>query len=165
MPGGVREIPLTKGLVALVDADDFEWLSQWKWRASFSQGRVSAVAWIGPADNRRVVRLHRKLMCPPPGMVVDHIDGDTLNNTRANLRVCTQRENSRNRRKGGGANRFKGVYSDKRWPTRFLATIGVDYRSIKLGWFGSEAEAARAYDDAARKLHGEFARLNFPEAA
>jgi HNH endonuclease/AP2 domain len=109
------------------------------------------------------VRLHRAIMQPIAGMFVDHVDGDVLNNRRENLRVCTRAQNRRNRRKIStpAVSRFIGIAWDqekRRWQAR-ISKAGVRRR---LGRFASEEAAALAYDDAARELFGEFARLNFP---
>jgi hypothetical protein len=95
--------------------------------------------------------------------VVDHINGDTLDNRRANLRVCTKSENNRNRRKlHPTTSRFKGVYKNtKPW----IALIECNGKQFVLGRFASEEEAALAYDKAAKEHFGSFARLNFPPAA
>ncbi len=109
------------------------------------------------------VYLHRLLLDAPAGMQVDHVSGDSLDNRVANLRLCGQRGNQANQRVAGhGASRYKGVVaSGRRRP--WVAQIGVDYRGIYLGSFMSEKDAALAYDAAARRYFGEFARLNFPE--
>jgi hypothetical protein len=105
--------------------------------------------------------MHRFVMNCPAGMEVDHMDGNGLNNQKANLRICTRRQNSSNRlrRKGSG---YKGVHpydGGKKW----IVTITVDYKNINLGMFTCEKAAARCYDAVAKLAFGEFARLNFPE--
>jgi len=107
--------------------------------------------------------MHRAIMQPPKGMVVDHIDGNGLDQRRANLRVGTQRRNSHNRRPSRWtSSRFKGVYFCKA-TRKWVATIGYEGKAIYLGSFDDEAEAARAYDRKARELFGAYAYLNFPE--
>lgn len=110
---------------------------------------------------RRGLRLSRVIMQPPRGMVVDHINGDTLDNRRANLRVVTSQANSRNRAKQSQcSSRYKGVcFVAGRWS----AYIYSDYKQYRLGRFTSETEAAAAYDAAARERFGECAALNFPK--
>ena len=102
--------------------------------------------------------LHRLIMGAPG---VDHIDGNRLNNSRSNLRIATAQQNCRNRSKfAGGTSKFKGVHwskSKKKW--RGKITDG--YKSIHLGYFADEVACASAYDVAAQRIHGEFARLNF----
>jgi len=105
--------------------------------------------------------MHRMIMQPPEGMVVDHINGNGLDNRRCNLRICTQEQNARNNApKGNGASRFKGVFPcGKKWG----AKVTHRKKTHRLGVFADEVEAAKARDRLALKLHGEFARLNFPE--
>jgi hypothetical protein len=107
--------------------------------------------------------MHRQIMDPPKGKIVDHIDGNQANNCRANLRICTRRENGCNRSKPvGTTSRFKGVSWHKA-TGKWAATIHFKRRAFWLGYFDDEAEAARAYDAKAVELFGEFARLNFPD--
>ena len=110
---------------------------------------------VGPAT----IRAHREIMNPPPGMVVDHINHDKLDNRRANLRVCTPSQNRANGlRHRDSASRFKGVWMrpDGKW----IAHITHNYRRRNLGTFTTDADAAQAYDDAAKATFGEFALLN-----
>jgi hypothetical protein len=153
----VRHISLAGGLFAIVDAADYEWLSKYHWRA------------VGPSPGYacctikgKVVFMHRLIMDPPPGKVIDHVNGNKQDNRRRNLRECTQAENLRNSRKGRGTSRFKGVCWYRRFE-RWAAKIYHDGKTILLGWFDDEVEAARAYDRAALRFFGQFACLNFPE--
>ncbi len=152
-----RYIPLTQNLYALVDAEDYEGLTEYKWYAAFGlRGRVYAKRSTRPGP----VSMHRLIMNPPKGMVVDHINGNGLDNRRCNLRLCTMQENAWNRRPRveKTSSRFKGVYpcGDK-----WLAQVGRQ----RLGLFDDEVEAAKARDRKARELHGEHAWLNFsPES-
>jgi hypothetical protein len=156
-PGGdVKAIPLADGFYAYVDAADYEWLSQYNWR-------IFGGGYAARHERGKMVFMHREIMKPPKGMVVDHIDGSKANNCRFNLRVCTRQENQRNRAKTtGGASRFKGVWFEKR-KGKWRAMIHLSGKSIFLGYYAQEEEAARAYDRKAVELFGEFARLNFPE--
>jgi hypothetical protein len=154
----VRYIPLIDGRFAIVDAADFEWLSRYTWRGSgggmgYASSRIK---------NKRVF-MHRLIMNPPPGKVVDHVNGNQWDNRRANLRVCTQAENTRNRRKSRGTSRFKGVSWNAR-RRKWVAAIRLNRKAIYLGLFDDEIEAARAYDLKARELFGPYAYLNFPSA-
>jgi len=167
-PTDSREIPLTKGHVAIVDADDYPLVSAHKWRAN-EKYRVDGALCVHAmrtikVDGKETAQfLHRLLMNAPSGAQVDHIDGNGLNNTRANLRLCTNAENGRNRRiQTNGSSRFKGVgwhKKDRKWSAR----IKVNGKLIWLGCFADEMSAAKAYDAAAETHFGAFARKNFEE--
>lgn len=161
----MREIALSQGKVALVDDADFELVNQFKWSAHHQGNLWYAMRGAGPKKARVRILLHRFLTNAKPGVLVDHKDGDGLNNCRGNLRFATQAENLRNREKTkAGRNRFKGVYWSERDKV-FTAKITVNYKSIHLGSFKNEEDAARAYNTAALKHFGEFARLNEVPAA
>lgn len=156
-----REIPLTQGKAAIVDDADYDWLMQRPWH--FAGGYAHHTA-PRSAGNRNVA-MHRLIMGATPEQEVDHRNGDGLDNRRDNVRVCTRAGNTKNLAKRAGTrSRYKGV-SAKRDARHKLwrADIRADRQAYHLGSFASEDEAARAYDQAARRLHGEFARLNFPE--
>lgn len=154
----VRYIPLTKGKYAIIDAADYERVAKFKWCASGSGRRIYACRRQGP----RIVYLHCLLKNAPKGMVVDHKDGDPLNDRQSNLRICTQRQNTYNSPPRGGTSQFKGVAWNRR-ARKWQARIQCDGRKFYLGLFRDEAEAARAYDRKAHELFGEYAYLNFPE--
>ena len=155
----IRYIALTQGRFAIVDAADYEWLNRYKWYVS--KGHADKCYAMCHAGRRRPVRMHRLMMEPPAGLVVDHIDGNGLNNRRSNLRVCTQAQNLRNRPGRAATSRFKGVSFDKRRHL-WAACISDNDRTIHIGHFEDEIEAAFAYDLSAVALAGEFAYLNFP---
>jgi len=101
-------------------------------------------------------------MNAPEGVFIDHRDNDGLNNCKWNLRVCSRKQNNRNRKtRSRKTSDFKGV--DLRAGGRWRAKIRVDGKSIHIGLFATQEEAARAYDVSARKHFGEFACCNFPE--
>jgi hypothetical protein len=153
--GEVKRIPLGDGMYAYVDAADYEWLSQWTWHMLGGY----ATRW----EKGRAIFMHREILKPPKGKMVDHVNGNKLDNTRANLRTCSRPENSRNKSKPHGtSSRFRGV-SYRKDCGRWYARIRFEGRLIHLGSFTDEVEAARAYDRKAVELFGEFARLNFPE--
>ncbi len=154
--GSVKRIPVTGGLYAYVDAADYEWLSQYKWR--LVDGRYA-----GRREKGRRILMHREIMQTPPGKVCDHADGNGLDNLRDNLRNCNRQQNQRNKAKMiGGHSRFKGVQYHK--PTgKWFARIWYEGRSRSLGYYDAEEEAARAYDRAAVLCFREFAHVNFPD--
>jgi hypothetical protein len=153
MTGGVREISLTRGFIALVDEADFGWLNQWKWCAG--AGGKYAVRAGG-------IYMHRFILNAASGQIVDHANGNRLDNRRANLRFATVSQNGANGRPKGEVP-YRGVYWDGR-RQRFIARIRRDGRSRWLGQFESAEGAASAYDRAALSTFGAFARLNLPEA-
>jgi hypothetical protein len=107
--------------------------------------------------------MHRLILAAAAGQWVDHIDGDGLNNRRANLRICDPNQNAANSRRVPNTIGYRGV-----WRTiygRYYASITSKGRAVRLGSFSTAIEAAVAYDEAAKELHGEFATLNFPEGA
>ena len=115
----------------------------------------------GPRPQKETVLMHRQIMGAPSGTDVDHVDGDGLNCSRANMRVCLPTENRRNcRQYKNNTSGFKGV-SFHRMTGKWRADIGVDGKQIGLGTFSSPLDAALAYDAAAKEYFGEFARTNF----
>jgi hypothetical protein len=153
-----RVIPVTRRRFVVVDLDDYYRLSKYRWYATVSRNTFYA------ARKRRGKRIfmHREIMRPGDDMVVDHIDRDGLNNCRSNLRLCTVGENCRNAVGNAGAmSKYKGVGWHKRIK-KWTATIQADKKSYHIGYFSDEIDAAKAYDRRARKLHREFAYLNFP---
>lgn len=152
-------IPLTRGLVALVDADDAVVLSAYRWHAIEAKPGL----WYAARRARgRYIYMHREVLGHPDGLV-DHRNGDGLDNRRANLRLANHALNNCNTRKRAGTtSRYKGVSRHRgAWRARITPPGG---QQATLGRFESEAEAALAYDAAARRLFGRWARLNFPRA-
>ncbi len=152
----IRFIPLTRGLYATVDKADYERVNKYKWCVSSHGNKIYAVRNV----KHRTVFMHRFIMKPRRGKFVDHIDGNGLNNRRANLRFCTQQQNSFNRR---GKHEFTGVKPYGK-TGKYEATIQKDGKTYHLGVFDTPLDAALARDRMAIKLHGRFARLNVPEA-
>lgn len=154
-----RRIRLTQGRFAIVDPEDYEALSRHKWCAAKDGNTYYAVR----SQAYKQIRMHREILKVGGGLVCDHINHDGLDNRKANVRICTRQQNSRNRRaQEGTTSRYKGVDWNKRLQ-KWRARIYLNGRARFLGYFSSEIEAAKAYDRAARKYHGEFASLNFPE--
>jgi hypothetical protein len=159
------EIPLTQGKIAVIDDADWELVAPFKWYAQKApNGRWYArtSAWNPETRTTSKLPMHRLLL----GVTgyetkVDHRDGDGLNNRRSNIRACTNAENIRNRPKDSvpTSSRYKGVTWSK--PNqRWFASICFEGQQIHLGSFRVEEDAARAYNEAATRLFGDFARLN-----
>ncbi|MEN6576647.1 MAG: HNH endonuclease [Phycisphaerales bacterium] len=149
-------IPLSKDLFALVDPEDFEKLSRHTWFAIGKSPHIYAVR----HEKGRFLYMHREITKAPGNRFVDHINCDTLDNTRDNLRLCTRRQNHANTCSRRGSSRFVGV---SRHGDKWMAYINWRGKHYHLGLFDDEVEAAKARDRKAWELHGEFAYLNFPE--
>lgn len=158
-----RQIPLTQNQVAIVDDDDYEWLSQWNWHAKNENGHWYAMRADYSGPRQRTVRMHRAIMEAPRNKWVDHVNGDGLDNRRENLRICLPRQNCYNRSNTKrSASRFKGVTPGWK-PGLWRAQIVHDGELIYLGLFQSQRAAASAYDAAAKEHFGRFAKLNLAE--
>ena len=155
---GAKLIPLTQGKFAIVDAEDYDRLSKYKWCANKSRRSYYAVR----SNGQRQIRMHRMITSAPKGLFVDHINHNGLDNRKTNLRLCTESQNNLNRRPYGKTSRYKGVSRHKK-TNRYLAAICYQGKRFHLGTFRDEVDAAKAYDKKARELFGQFAYLNFPE--
>ena len=170
------EVPLTQGYVAIIDADDAGRILRHKWRAKRSRksdlvyAQRSVRLGRGRGAPSTCVMLHHEVMNRQPGQLIDHRNGDPLDNRKGNLRVATNRQNTENQvgsnlKRGG----FKGVYQPKKtW--RWCAGISAGEKRpngkrkrLHLGSFDTPEEAAAAYDLAAVEHFGDFAALNFPD--
>lgn len=149
------------GRTVLFDKEDSHHFEQLIWTVRMS-GTTCYVQRCVYRDGKYVgvESLHRLVTNCPSDMVVDHINGDGLDNRRANLRVCTQAENVRNRRiHSNNRSGFKGVYFDPSSTIRsWRAKISINGKRIRLGRYASAEEAHKAYKAAAKQYHGEFAR-------
>lgn len=164
-----RTISLSGGFAAVVDDEDYAHLVRHKWRAQIDKRNVYACRLRSKAecaDGRpQKVYMHRQILWVTDRRTdIDHVNQDGLDNGRSNLRICSRSENNGNRRKYGGTSQYKGVSWDAK-NGKWLAQIHLGNRRRYLGRFLEEADAARAYDDAALVQWGEFARLNFPGVA
>lgn len=179
----MKLIPLTRGLFAKVDDEDYEYLSQFNWHANLNNGGFYAVRTIRLESGKRTrLAMHRHLLnLTDKNYQVDHKDRDTLNNQKYNLRKCTVRENNKNRNSSkGSTSKYLGVhlkeckktYMTKRGMVtnikmRYVTKIQTTEKELYLGSFEhsieGEIEAAKAYDKAAKIHHGEFANLNFKD--
>jgi len=156
-------ILLDKGQKTLVDAIDFEWLSHYNWYAEWKKEYKDG-AWVvkasirgklGPTSMSRFI-----LNVTDPELLIDHIDHNTLNHRRQNLRIVTRSQNQQNRRKPrNNSSGYKGVHRriTKKGEVVWVARIAVSGIRHELGWFSTVAEAAEAYHVAAIKFHGEYA--------
>jgi hypothetical protein len=160
-----RRIPIGEGRFTIIEPGDYYRLNDFHWCISVSRDNIYAVRLelIGNGNIRKV-RMHREIMNAPGDMLVDHKNCNTLDNRRANLRLATHSQNMCNRPKSSAktTSKYRGVHFDKQ-RGKWVAKIQVNRKIIWLGYFDSENDAAKAYDNAAKKIHGEFARLNFTE--
>lgn len=153
----MKQIALTKGKYALVDDADFEWLNQWSWHA-----RGKRNVYVVRKGYGKYLLMHRELVGVPPGFILDHINGNTLDNRRSNLRVCTNQQNLMNAKLAvTNTSGFKGVCWHK-GRKKWKAQINVDKNTrAHIGLFDDKHHAALAYDLWAKDIYGEFARTNF----
>ena len=170
---GMKKIKLTQGKEALVDDEDYEMLMEHKWHSAKAGKNYYAVRSLPtqPDGTRKRLKMHRAIISATVGMEVDHINGNTLDNRKENLRECTHQQNQANRRLGKhNTSGYKGIYYKKKnrdmineharpWEAR----ISFNTKKIYLGSYKTKEEAARAYDKKAIELFGQFAQLNFPE--
>jgi hypothetical protein len=151
-----KEIKLTQGKLALVDDEDFEWLNQWKWY--YHDGYALRMS-LG--SNRKSIRMHRIIMNTPDNMEPDHINGNTLDNRKYNLRNCTHAENLCNSKiQINNASGYKGVSWNKQ-RKKWSVKIVKNQIHIFLGLYISKEDAINVYNKKAKELFGEYAKLNY----
>ena len=160
----MKQIVLTQGQYALVDDADYDWLNQYKWCAVNMKGNFYAVR-MSPRRNgkQNKILMHRQILGLEEGdkRQGDHINHNTLDNRRDNIRICTQQENHMNRKsRPNTSSRFKGVSWCSR-TKKWMAQIRINRKQIFLGRFRFEELAALSYDFAALKYFREFANFNF----
>lgn len=149
-PNEYKLIPLKSGKLTKVDNDDFELLSKYNWREDVN----------GYVINDKIGRIHRYITKAEHPFEVDHINHDILDNRKANLRVCTSGENNMNQKiRVGLTSKYKGVCWDKE-RNKWKSCIRINNKTINLGRFNNELDAAKAYNEKAKELFREFAYLN-----
>lgn len=151
------KVKLTQNKYALVDDDDFLKISQFKW-CYVSYGKTGYARRMD--KNGKTIRMHHMILPFNSGFMVDHINMNGLDNRKSNLRLVTKSQNMMN----GGVRKnstsgYKGVCWNKRF-NYWVVNIWKDYKQIHIGSFHNKKEAAKAYNEAAKKYHGEYARLN-----
>ncbi len=160
MDAGTKEIVLSAGETAIVDADDFDFLSQWKWSLGYNRsGTKYAIRGTCKNYKKGTVYMHRVIMNTPKGLFTDHINHNGLDNRKINLRIVTGSQNQWNRRPNGPTSKLKGV-SWKKDHSRWEANITLGGKTRSLGFFKNEEDAAAAYKVAAKKHHGEYCYNN-----
>jgi len=158
----MKYIELTQGYKTMVDDEDFEWLNQWKWHLKNTGKNLYAARgiWDNDRGNNRFIRMHRLIMGASGSIQVDHINRNTLDNRRCNLRLCDNAQNHWNSGvKRNNTSGFKGVdwlKKNKKWRAR----LHFHGKEVHIGCFKNKLDAALAYNEAALKYFGEFARLN-----
>jgi len=154
----MKEIVLTRGLSAMVDDEDYEFLNQWKWYAHKSKNTFYAHRKIGKYG--RLVFMHRLILGidnTSPELFPDHMDKNGLNNQRYNLRIATRSQNNANKISTNPSG-YMGVFPAGK--SGWFSRIAKDKKKYYLGFFKEKEDAALAYNKAAKELHGEFANLN-----
>jgi hypothetical protein len=158
-----KEIPLTKGYVAIVDDEDYERLISYSWQAKPNKDGFKAYA--VRKRNKKLEFMHRVIMCVNDSDIhIDHINGDTMDNRKSNLRICSRSQNGGNRvrNRSMSSSKYKGVNFHKR-DKLWTARINKNGKSMWLGYFNNEIDAAKAYNKAAEEVFKEFAKLNIIE--
>lgn len=156
-----KYILLTKGYKAIVDEENYNELSKYKWQVSINDNKyVRAVRTINTGDKRTSISMHREIMNANKNEVVDHINGNELDNRKINLRLCTNAQNIQNRTclQKDNTSGYKGVFRSIT-KGRWFARLCSNGKQIYLGTFKNKRLAAKAYDKAAIKIFGEFEEI------
>jgi len=151
----MRQFKLTRSKTALVDSEDFERINRYIWHAV--KGRHTFYAQTNTKQG--MLLMHRAILSIPSDIGIDHKDGNGCNNQKENLRICTRSQNLANMKSHTGASKYKGVSWDKH-NIKWIVQIQIDNQPYFLGRFKVEDDAALAYNVAAIKYFGDFARLN-----
>lgn len=149
-------IELTQGKTAIIDDNDFDLVSKYKWY--FNKGYAASSSMFS-----KKIYMHRVVANPPVGFQVDHINGNKLDNRKENLRCCTVKQNTQNVRKHkDNTSGYKGVILHKP-NNKYTVRIMENGKFAFFGYYSDPIEAAKVYDREAKRIFGEFASLNFEE--
>ena len=159
----MKQVPLTQGQFAIIDDEDYEFITQWKWFAMKKKRGYKTIFYaarrstkiVNGVRRRCMIWMHREINKTSNNSLTDHKDGNGLNNIRSNLRDATQRQNSRNVKSAYGVSKYKGVHWDKQ-KNKWRASIRIDGRLKCLGRYYNEEDAANAYNVAAKSEFGDF---------
>lgn len=156
----IFEIFLTQNKIAIVDAEDYAYLNQFKWYAFKHRNTFYAVRWLFKENKQIALLMHREILKPSKNIKIDHINRNGLDNRKCNLRICNNSQNMMNREKQcNNSSGYKGVCWVQH-ANKWMAQIGVNKQNKYLGYYSTKEECAEVYNEAAKKYHGEFAELN-----
>lgn len=163
--GSIRGIPLTQGKIAIVDAEDYEWLSKYKWSALKGKYTFYATRIVEKHKTKTAILMHREVLSlkKRDGKISDHKNRNGCDNRRNNLRIVTVTTNNHNSKlQRNNTSGFRGV-SWKKDRQKWKAYLMVDNKQVHLGYFDSSLNAALAYDREVKRIRDQFASINFPE--
>jgi len=156
----MKYISIMSGQKIIVDNEDFELLSKYKWHLVGEKRNYVAASLFRKGQSPKNLLIHRLIMNAKSGQIVDHVNGNRFDNRKENLRFCSATQNAQNRRKAKNkTSKYKGVTwwkSQKSWTAQIMANYKIHF----LGYFDTEKEAAISYNKAALKIHGDYAYLN-----
>lgn len=153
-----KSIDLTKGQIAIIDDDDYERVSKYSW---YSHKSTNNTYYARSKINKKGIYLHRFIMKVDNTVIIDHINGNKLDNRKCNLRQCNYQQNGANRKSLLHSSKFKGVTFRKKCKKRpWEASIQINGITLYLGNFSTELDAAKKYNEAAIREFGEFAKIN-----
>ena|SRR5947208_2399006 len=151
----MKEIVLTRGYIAIVDDEYYDKLNKFSWYEANGYATTN----MGQGKDRHTIFMHNMVLWSPRGLEIDHINGDTLDNRRTNLRIVTHKENMRNQKIKAHSSRYKGVHWDSA-VNKWRATTKIDGKVVHIGRYLTELEAAKAYNEFVSRTDSEHYRLN-----